>query len=166
MTTNCSIPDWIKLSGLSLLLLLGACQSTETVLEDTPETRPGDIDYHELLRPIPYPIDIPFNYQYAVEQGTRSAEGAPGEHYWQNESRYHLKAHLSPEENRVNGSARIIYKNNSPANMEQMVLELAQNLHKAGTMKKEQTEITGGMELTRVSIAGEELEPIREDNPD
>lgn len=164
MTKKHPISFLLSLTGL-LLLITGACQTTGSLQDELPRLHPGEVDYPNLQRPVPNPIEIPFNYQYAIGQGTRSQDGSPGEAYWQNESRYRLRAKLVPDENRVNGSARIIYKNNSPFSLEQMVMELAQNLHLEGTIRKESAEVTGGMELLRVSVAGEELDPIDETNP-
>ncbi|MEX0769178.1 MAG: M1 family metallopeptidase [Balneolaceae bacterium] len=124
----------------------------------------GPAQTPNLERPLPYPIKTPLNYQLSVEEGSRSTTGEPGDSYWQNEARYDLKAELLPDENRVEGSATIQYTNNSPDDLEQIILELSQNLHKAGTMKKENTEITGGIKLTEVQVRGNTLEEISPNN--
>lgn len=113
-----------------------------------------------LERPIPYPIDIPDAYRYAVELGTRSANGEPGEYYWQNYASYDLHAFLDPENHLIKGTAVVTYQNNSPDNLDVIVVELAQNLHKEGTPKMDMTEITGGVNLTKVVAHGVELNTI------
>jgi hypothetical protein len=150
---NFSFISTLSLFAAVTLLMIQACSSTEPVI--SPEAE--GIDPIQLERPLPYPIDIPFDYQYAIYEGTRTADGAPGENYWQNYATYDLKAELLPDENRVNGQVRIIYENHSPDQLRQLLLELTQNLHKAGTMKKDNTEITGGIELISVKVRGQEF---------
>tara|TARA_R100001143_G_scaffold52481_2_gene47697 strand:- start:70937 stop:72955 length:2019 start_codon:yes stop_codon:yes gene_type:complete len=147
------------LSLFSLSIVLVACSTTEPAIQvDTEESE------HQtnlsLERPIPYPIDIPNTFLYAVEQGTRSVDGQPGENYWQNEASYDLYAELDPANHTIHGKAMITYQNNSPDNLDVIVLELAQNLHKEGTPKMDFTEITGGVKLTKVAANGIELETI------
>jgi hypothetical protein len=150
---NFSFISTLSLFVVTTLLMIQACSSTGTVISPDAE----GIDPVQLERPLPYPIDIPFDYQYAIYEGSRTADGAPGENYWQNYATYDLKAELLPDENRVNGQVRIIYENHSPDQLRQLLLELTQNLHKAGTMKKDNTEITGGIELTSVKVRGQEF---------
>jgi hypothetical protein len=147
-------------SASTLLLLLAilfitvqACSGTEPIISPDSERD----NFYQPERPLPYPIDIPVDYLYAIQEGSRSMDGAPGDYYWQNEASYDLKAELLPEENKVNGHVKIQYQNNSPDQLRQLLLELAQNLHKAGTMKKDNTEITGGVDLRSVKVRGREL---------
>lgn len=111
----------------------------------------------EIERPIPYPLDIPNAYQRSIDFGTRTETGKPGETYWQNEGSYSLQARLDPETHTVHGNADIIYFNNSPEPLNAIVVELAQNLHKEGSPKKETTEITGGKELHKIEVNGREM---------
>lgn len=108
-------------------------------------------------RPIPYPIEIPEVYLRAVENGTRTTTGQPGQNYWQNEASYTLHAKLDTLNHMIHGEADINYVNNSPRGLNIIVMELAQNLHKEGTPKKELTEITGGKKISDISINGIEL---------
>lgn len=136
-----------------------SCSTTEPYLETIP-IEPDSQENLSLERPIPYPIDTPDYFLYAIEKGTRSADGQPGEYYWQNEASYDLHAELDPENHSIYGSATVTYQNNSPDNLDVIVFELAQNLHKEGTPKMDITEITGGMNVTGVSANGSELETI------
>lgn len=133
-----------------------SCTSTETVTNNQQEDERFSVT--EIDRPIPYPIDVPNVYARPIQEKTRSAEGAPGENYWQNEASYQLHAELDPETHTIFGQANINYQNNSPGNLEVIVVELAQNLHKAGTAKKEETEITGGKSLSKITVNGNEIE--------
>ncbi|MEX0995050.1 MAG: M1 family metallopeptidase [Balneolaceae bacterium] len=146
------------------LLIAPACTSPGQITTTETEVRERSQSL-TLERPVPYPIDIPFNFQMSMEEGSRSATGEPGEAYWQNEASYDLKAELLPDENRVKGSATIRYTNHSPDDLDRIVLELSQNLHKAGTMKKENTEITGGIKLHEVTVRGNTIEKINPGDP-
>ncbi|TVR33251.1 MAG: M1 family peptidase [Balneolaceae bacterium] len=114
----------------------------------------------KIERPIPYPIDVPEAYRNAVEKGTRTAEGSPGENYWQNTGTYNLSAEIDPESHMLYGASTVTYSNNSPDDLDVIVVEIAQNLHKEGTPKIEITEITGGKDVSLIKVNGEELEPI------
>jgi len=135
-----------------------SCATQESALDSEKEVAGKNLT--ELERPIPYGPEIPDAFQAAIENGTRSVTGEPGPDYWQNESQYILEAELIPDEYKVNGSAAITYFNNSPDDLETIVVELVQNLHKAGTPKKETAEITGGVTLHTVEINGREMEEI------
>jgi len=141
-------------SFISVLLLFSSC-STPSPTADSAE--PVGMNVDEIQRPIPYPLDIPDSYLRAVENGTRTSSGLPGEAYWQNEGRYQLQAELDTLNNMIHGEADIEYTNNSPDNLNAIVVELAQNLHKGGTPKKETTEITGGHSIQRISVNGNDL---------
>jgi len=133
-----------------------ACASTDSTISNS------DVEFEiqsdlALERPIPYPIDIPDAYLQAIERGTRTANGEPGESYWQNFASYDLYAELDPENQMIYGSSVVNYQNNSPDHLDVIVVELAQNLHKEGTPKMDVTEITGGINLTKVMANGIEL---------
>lgn len=156
------IKNSLSISIFSFLFLFTlSCASTEQLdssLES--QTNESELPVSEVERPLPYPIDVPNAYLQAVENGTRSADGKPGEEYWQNYSSYTISAEIDPETHTLFGESSVEYINNSPDGLEVIVVELAQNLHKEGTPKKESTEITGGKQLERVNANGQDLEPI------
>ncbi|UCF18802.1 MAG: M1 family metallopeptidase [Gemmatimonadota bacterium] len=125
------------LAGLTLLVGFGP----STALAQTTE------------RPIPYPVVPPADFQAAVQNGTRTTTGEPGPNYWQQWTDYTLRARLLPEEKRIEGSARLLYHNNSPDDLPIVVLQLIQNLHAEGMARNRQAEITGGIEIERVTVA-------------
>jgi hypothetical protein len=143
-----------------LLFMLSAwsCSSSEQLSIEQADTHALPVT--ELERAIPNPIEIPGVFMRAVENGTRSLDGTPGPNYWQNSASYSLKAEIDPSSHTLTGSSSITYHNNSPDELEVIVVELAQNLHKAGTPKKETTEITGGKDIKRVALNGTELNEI------
>ena len=148
----------MRLSSLFYLVfsvsLLISCSSQQQV---TDRDQQAQTTVSEIERPIPYPLDIPNAYRRSIDFGTRTETGEPGEAYWQNEGSYSLQARLDPYTHTVHGNADIIYFNNSPEPLSAIVVELAQNLHKAGSPKKETTEITGGKELHKIEVNGMEL---------
>src|SRR6056297_2588221 len=156
------IKNSLSISIFSILFLFTlSCASTEQLDTTTqPQTTESELTVSEIERPLPYPIDVPDAYLQAVENGARSSDGKPGEEYWQNYSSYNISAEIDPEINTLYGESSVEYTNNSPEDLEVIVVELAQNLHKEGTPKKESTEITGGKQLQRVNANGMDLEPI------
>jgi len=108
-------------------------------------------------RAIPAAVTPPPEFARAVSRGWRSEDGMPGTSYWQNWTGYDIDARLDPETGKVEGTVRILYAHDAPANLETVWLHLHQNLHKAGSPRLESQEITGGVTLTGVSADGEEL---------
>lgn len=121
------------------------------------ETAADDKSEFTIERPLPYPIDVPLNFSYAVDQGTRTQDGTPGPNYFTNYAKYDLKAALSPADTMLYGEATITYYNNSPDTLETLIFELPQNLHKEGVPRNEFVEITGGFDITRLEIGNQVL---------
>ncbi|KPK80239.1 MAG: peptidase, partial [Gemmatimonas sp. SM23_52] len=108
-------------------------------------------------RPIPYPVVPSPQFRLAIENGTRTTTGVPGPNYWQQWTDYSLRARLLPDEKRLEGSGRIVYHNRSPDPLAFVVLQLPLNLHSEGAARQRSVEISGGIELKRIAVAGEEL---------
>jgi hypothetical protein len=109
------------------------------------------------LRPLPAPITPSLPFLAAVEEGTRTMVGEPGETYWQQDARYQLTARLLPERRRLEGSGRFVYYNNSPYRLPELRMEIAQNLHAPGVVRVEPAQVTGGVSLARVRVNGRAL---------
>ena len=109
-------------------------------------------------RAVPAAVILPPEYESAVERGWRSEDGSPGHSYWQQRSRYDIRAKLDPETGRIEGSVQILYAHDAPANLTTVWLHLYQNLHKEGSPRLEAQEITGGVTITSLAADGEELE--------
>ena len=108
-------------------------------------------------RTLPYPLDYPMGWERALENGTRSPAGEPGPAYWQQWTDYRLNVRLVPQEKRIEGQAAIVYRNNSPDTLPVLAVHLHQNLHAEGVPRTIFEEVTGGVELQRVEVAGQEL---------
>ena len=108
-------------------------------------------------RPVPYPVTYPRNYETAIQLGTRTTTGEPGPKYWQQWSDYRLTARLHPEEKLLEGSAWMLYQNNSPDTLMFVILHLYQNLHAEGAPRRVPQEVTGGVQLTRIAVDDQQL---------
>jgi hypothetical protein len=107
--------------------------------------------------PVPAPVRAPGFFESAVQRGSRTRDGRPGAAYWANWSRYDLTARLDPATARLDGEAEIEYVNNAPVPLRTLVVHLYQNLHKEGVSRNSAQEITGGVALSGVTVAGVEL---------
>lgn len=125
---------------LFLLLVAGAAQAQPTRFLVNPVTPPPSI-------------------QNAISKGTRTADGRPGASYWQQFASYTIDATVDTSSNTLRGSVTIRYVNNSPDTLAQLHLDLYQNVHAPGVVRNEPAEITGGVSLSNVSVAGLALQP-------
>ena len=73
------------------------------------------------------PMDWPTPNSY------RTADGRPGQNYWQQRADYDIKATLDTAASRVSGTETITYTNNSPEELSHLWLQLDQNLFKEGS---------------------------------
>ncbi|MGH7471582.1 MAG: M1 family metallopeptidase [Longimicrobiales bacterium] len=108
-------------------------------------------------RVLPPPLDLPNGFRGAITSGTRTQTGAPGPRYWTQSARYRLTARLLPEQKRLEGSAVITYRNNSPDTLQNLHIDLTQNFHRGDAIRNESAEVTPGMELRRVVVDDQEL---------
>jgi hypothetical protein len=117
-----------------------------------------------LERPIPYPVDLPANYARAIERGTRAANGAPGPRYWQQWADYDVAVRLDTDARRLDGTTTIEYRNQSPDTLRALVVQLIQNIHAPSAARSFEEEVTTGVELRRVAVAGAELAALEDDD--
>ena len=154
------------------LIFLPACSSMPNAAEQSQQDPSASMssrtdaqasasDAMDATRPMPHPLDPAPGYTEAVESGTRTASGEPGESYWIQDVRYDLDAEIFPDDKRVEASATITYTNNSPDDLRLLLVELAQNLHKEGVVRNTPSEVTGGIQLERVLVAGAEATEAR-----
>ncbi|OGU76478.1 MAG: hypothetical protein A2V93_03435 [Ignavibacteria bacterium RBG_16_34_14] len=73
---------------------------------------------------------IPRDILSAYEKGTRSFDGTPGKNYWQNSADYKIKVSVNPAARLVKGSEKIIYYNNSPDTLKEIIFNIIQDLNK------------------------------------
>nr|WP_321452992.1 M1 family metallopeptidase [uncultured Carboxylicivirga sp.] len=75
----------------------------------------------------------PLNYQSAIANGTRSRDGKPGSQYWQNRADYDIQVKLDTVINKIIGDETVLYFNQSPDTLKNLVIRLYPNLFKKGT---------------------------------
>jgi len=151
----------MRVFSLRPLLLAVACTSACTSLQNLPGIRksappaPAAVAVAASAgRPIPYPVFESKGFSAAVARGTRTRTGEPGPNYWQQYARYRIDAELVPSTNQLNGHETVRYFNRSPDTLRTPRFFLNQNLFKPGAARKDETPVTGGMEILRVAAAG------------
>lgn len=105
---------------------------------------------------------LPRNIQQAYKKGTRSTDGMPGPNYWQNTSEYAINATVDTETDRLTGTAKISYTNNSPDTLWNFVLRLYPDLFRKGGARQwaiAEEDLTEGMKISRLVIGGKEYSP-------
>jgi len=97
----------------------------------------------------------PINFMNAEKKGTRTLLGKPGENYWQNKADYNIRVKINPFDRLLEGSESVIYYNNSPDTLKEIVIRVYQNIQKAKAARdmafKDET-ITEGMNITKLII--------------
>jgi hypothetical protein len=111
-------------------------------------------------RPVPYPVFEPASITRAVEKGTRTRTGAPGPKYWTQWAEYRIEASLDTAAKSISGRQTIRYFNRSPDTLATMVVFLNQNVYRGSSLKNRVIPTTEGLTLSRLAIAGQELQRI------
>lgn len=114
-----------------------------------------------------------FGPNFYTHTGTpyRAASGKPGHHYWQNAASYQIKATLNDQTDKINGSVRITYTNNSPEDLDFIWLQLDQNLFNSQSIGQATIPLSdsrygssgnnfeGGYKLSNVRVANQSTSP-------
>ena len=105
-------------------------------------------------RPVPYPVIENPKFSAAIDNGTRTETGHPGPQYWMNTADYVIDAVLSPDTRMLRATGTISYTNNSPDDLNALVVHLRQNLHEEGVVRNRAQKLTEGMNVSSVSLGG------------
>ena len=81
------------------------------------------------------PLYTPRNLKESYKKGTRSTDGRPGPHYWQNYGRYNIMVTAMPPDRNIKGTEQITYINNSPDTLRNPIIKLILNIHKPGVKR-------------------------------
>lgn len=111
-------------------------------------------------------IFIPKDVQKAYQKGTRSYDGKPGAKYWINRCDYKIKAELFPSTREVKGSEEIIFYNESPDSLNQIVIRLYQDIMKKGNARDfavSPNDLTDGVRIDTLIINGRGINLNSED---
>jgi len=106
------------------------------------------------------PVEPPAEYSRAIDGGTRSESGQPGPRYWQQKVDYRIEVSLEPETSILRGTATVSYTNNAPGEITGLGLRLYQNLFGPGAERNRPVRVMGGLNLVRVEVGGQPLEPL------
>jgi hypothetical protein len=105
-------------------------------------------------------LKIPKEIKKAYINKTRSYDGKPGSSYWQNFSEYNIKAEIDPKSRLLTGSERIVYYNNSPDTIKNIVLKLYQDMYKKGAARNTELNpetVTNGVIISKLNVDGNQL---------
>jgi hypothetical protein len=100
---------------------------------------------------------MPIEIRKAYEKGTRSYDGSPGANYWQNTVDYKIQVAIDPLEKLIKGYEEVVYHNNSPDEINTLVVRLYGDVFKKGNTRAypvDQKDINEGVELEDVVIDG------------
>ena len=106
--------------------------------------------------------DVPLTnaIRRAYEAGTRDMTGRPGPNYWQLQADYSIDARLDPATQTITGTETITIHNNSPEELNEIVLRLDHNIFRGlvprGTSVP--AENTDGMVVTRLAVNGQTVD--------
>lgn len=79
---------------------------------------------------------LPVNVSEAYARQTRTNNGTPGAKYWQNTADYDIHVYFNPATRLLEGSETIVYVNNSPDTLKQILFKLYPNLYKKGNARQ------------------------------
>lgn len=104
--------------------------------------------------------NMPLEIAKAFQKGTRTNDGNPGPNYWQNHSDYTINAELHTAESKLTGSESIVYYNNSPDTLGNIVLRLYPDFYKKGNARSwtiGDDDLTDGTLITKLVIGSESI---------
>lgn len=105
---------------------------------------------------------MPREIAEAYENGTRSYDGRPGSDYWHNTVDYEIEVEVIPDEKKLAGTEKAIYYNNSPDDLNSLVVRLYHDAFRKANARGNRVrpdDITEGVELSRLEINGESYDP-------
>ena len=77
----------------------------------------------------------PRNVLEAYKKETRSPDGKPGKNYWQNTADYDIAVRLSPPARTITGTETIVYTNNSPTPLQNIIMKLILNIQQSSLVE-------------------------------
>lgn len=151
---------------VAVAFLLAGCTGTQ---QTTTEQQSSDTEKAKIKKPseldrlVPNPIteEIPQAFFNAINNDTRTMSGEPGDNYWTQWANYDIDVELVPADTLVKSDGTITYYNNSPDTLDQLNMELAQNVHKEGNMRKNFLEVTGGITFHELVINNKILKQLK-----
>jgi hypothetical protein len=102
-------------------------------------------------------LPVPLNIRTAINKGTRTATGQPGAKYWQNHADYSIQVRFDPQTRVVSGTESIVYTNNSPDTLRQLLFKLYPNLYKKTASRLQgvrMEDLTDGVTVSNLVVDG------------
>ena len=106
-------------------------------------------------------LPVPLNIQQTFIKGTRSTNGKPGIHYWQNTADYTINIDFNPASLLLKGDVHILYTNNSTDTLKEIIFKLYPNLYKKGSPRMvslEPEDVGEGMLIDKLSSTSNTVE--------
>jgi len=107
------------------------------------------------------PVDK--NFAKAIQAGTRTQRGEPGVKYWQNRASYKITAEIFPDKHTLSGDEEIVFENNSPDTLYQILLHVFQNLYKSGSQRDKfvhPDDVNSGVVIENLTIREKEISEL------
>ncbi len=101
---------------------------------------------------------IPKEIQKAYKNETRSKDGKPGINYWQNSVDYNIDVTVTPNTRKIVGEESVIFKNNSPDVLSEIVIRLYYDVFKKGNVRDisvNEEDIGEGVNIKELIVNGE-----------
>jgi hypothetical protein len=98
---------------------------------------------------------MPLNIKHAYTKKTRSFDGYPGPEYWQNRADYKIHVNLDPKNGILTGTEEILYFNNSPDSLAELIIHLFPNIYKKGNSREfniDFTDASDGVALEEIRV--------------
>lgn len=105
-------------------------------------------------------VPLPGGIRKAYDAGTRDLSGRPGPNYWQMETDFEIDVRLDPATHTLTGNESILIHNNSPDELDRIVLRLDHNIFRPTAQRGASVpaETTEGMVVTRIAVNGENVD--------
>jgi len=105
---------------------------------------------------------LPAEMKSAIEKGSRTHNGIPGENYFANTIDYDIRAEFDPQTSMLRGSEKVYYTNNSSDSLRTVVINLYQNILKKGNardwdVEADQSDLHEGVVLSDIRFNGQAI---------
>ena len=107
------------------------------------------------------------NFEEAQKKLTRTNNGKPGLHYWQNRGDYDIKVNFDPATNILNGEETIQYTNSSPDSLKRLLIRLFPDYYKKGVIRSgniSEKDLSEGVTIEGLTIGEENISSFSNKN--
>lgn len=104
-------------------------------------------------------LPTPENMKASYSKGIRTTSGLPGKDYWQNKAQYDIRVEVDPVSWQMKGTEEIVYYNNSPDTLKEIVFKLYPNFYQTGAPRLksiDSADLHSGMKIDKLGINGKE----------